>query len=152
MRWLTALALTVVGSACTSIDSAVPVPMPECAAAEFAFVGETTLGALGLDQFGGPDSGRVGTIWVTAGPVQVDFGAPAPGFNPAPPSRMVCVQWPDGSAMAGSIDEAWQPPAGRVGAARADPSEVPWSVIALGMGAAVLIGVSIVAFRTEPAG
>ena len=143
----------IVGSACTSIDSDVPVPMPECAADEFAFVGETTLGAIGLDQFGGPDAGRVGKIWVTAGPVEVDVGGPAPaGFEPPPPTRMVCVEWPDGSAMAGGIDDGWQPPVGAGGPAQAEPSEVPWSVIGLGVGALVLIGVSIVAFRREPAG
>ena len=140
----------MLGSACTSIGSDVAVPMPECAAEEFAFVGESTLEALGLNEFGGPEAGRVGMIWVTAGPVDVDFGAPAPGLNP--PTRMVCVQWPDGSAMAGSIEEAWQPPSGMGGAAPADQAEVPWSVIALGVGAVVLIGVSIVAFRREPAG
>jgi len=147
-----ALAMLVVIGGCGSIGSEVaPAPMPECAADEFAFVGETTLGALGLDQFGGPDAGRVGKIWVTAGPVEVDFGGPAPaGFEPPPLTRMVCVEWPDGSGMAGGIDDGWQPPVGTGGPAQADPSEAPWSVIALGVGAVVLIGVSIVAFRREP--
>lgn len=153
MKWLTAFAIAMVVGGCTSIGSAQPAPpMAECAADEFAFAGETTLAALGLDQFGGADASRVGKIWVTAGPVVMDFGPqPNLGFEPPPATRMVCVEWPDGSGMAGGIDDGWQPPAGIGAPAQTDPSEVPWSVIALGLGAVVLIGVSIVAFRREPA-
>lgn len=152
VRTLLALGVAMVIGGCTIGSQAVPPQMPECAADEFAFVGETTLRALGLDEFGGPDAGRVGRIWVTAGPVEVDFGGPAPaGFERPAPTRMVCVEWPDGSAMAGGIDAGWQPPAGMGGPAPTVQSDVPWAVIALGVGAVVLIGVSIVAFRRDPA-
>lgn len=78
----------------------------------FAFSGETSLAAIGLaDEFGGgQDAQRVGMVWVTADAIDM-FG---PGGRPpgaqADPQRMVCVEWPDGSGMAGSLPAGWEPP------------------------------------------
>lgn len=142
--------LAVALCACASIGTAEPAPpMGECAVDEFAFVGETTLAALGLDQFGGPEANRVGMIWVTADPVVMDLGPQPAGFEPAPATRMVCVQWPDGSGMGGNIDDTWMPPAGASGPSATATAGPPWSVIALAVGAVILLGVSILAFRRD---
>jgi len=131
---------------------------PECQGVELAFQGETTLGAIGLEEFaGGPDASKVGLIWVTADPVAMDMG-PMPvgkGGDLPPAQRVVCVQWPDGSGMMGQIDNAWQPPSlidgGDGGALTAEGSGPPLGLVALVVGAAVLVGVSVFAFRREGA-
>ena len=130
---------------------------PECQTAELAFAGESTLAAVGLADFaGGPDANKVGMIWITAGPVAIDQPMPigeGKGGGPAPSGRWVCVQWPDGSGMAGNIPDDWVPPASLIGAAVSDEGTtgLPIGVLALVIGAAVLIGVSVVAFRREGA-
>lgn len=129
------------------------MPFPECQTAELAFAGESTLAAVGLADFaGGPDANKVGMIWITAGPVAIDQPMPKGG---APASgRWVCVQWPDGSGMAGNIPDDWTPPASLTGGAATSDEGVtapPIGVLALVIGAAVLIGVSVVAFRREGA-
>lgn len=118
---------------------------------EFAFVGETSLAAIGLDDFG-PDSQRVGMVWVTAGPVGMD-GPPMPaGAVELENARMVCVQFPDGSGMVTNIDDAWQPPAGSAAASQPADAQPPFALLGL-IGAAVLvIGVSFIAFRSERTG
>jgi hypothetical protein len=125
---------------------------PECQTAELAFAGESTLAAIGLAEFGGPDANKAGMIWVTAGPVAMPGPRP-PGVGDAmPEGRMVCVQWPDGSGMSGTIPDGWLPPAG---VPVEGPSEttggLPIGVLVLVGGAAVLIGASVLAFRREGA-
>ena len=133
------------------------MPFPECQTAELAFAGESTLAAVGLADFaGGPDANRVGMIWITAGPVAIDQPMPIGEGKggPAPAGRWVCVQWPDGSGMAGNIPDDWSPPASLAGGdATADEGVTapPIGVLALVIGAAILIGVSVLAFRREGA-
>ena len=155
-----ALSGTVTGGAAEpaiAVDGG-PMPWPECQTGDYAFAGESTLAAIGLGEFaGGPDANKVGMIWVTAGPASIDAPMPAPaggGNDPAMPAqRMVCVQWPDGSGMAGNIPDDWVPPASLIGAAVSDEGTtgLPIGVLALVIGAAVLIGVSVMAFRREGA-
>jgi hypothetical protein len=150
-----AVANPLPGVAEPAIPGADPEMFPECQNAELAFAGETTLGALGLNEFGGgPEANRVGLIWVTAVPVDMDMGpAPDGKGGAAPAQRIVCVQWPDGSGMMGPIDDAWQPPSildGGTGGVLADEGP-PLGMVALVVGAAVLVGVSLVAFRHEGA-
>lgn len=126
---------------------------PECQTAELAFAGESTLAALGLGEFaGGPDANKVGMIWVTAGPVAMP-GPGGPGMPaPVPEGRMVCVQWPDGSGMAGTISDEWvPPPAAAVDGSSEATGGPPIGVLVLVGGAAVLIGASVLAFRREAA-
>ena len=130
---------------------------PECQGAELAFEGETTLAALGLNELaGGPEASKVGLIWVTAGPVEMDMGPMPVGKGEIPAAqRMVCVQWPDGSGMMGPVDNAWQPPSlldgGDGGALTGEGSGPPLGLVALVVGGAVLVGVSVFAFRREGA-
>ncbi len=155
-----ALSGTVTGGAAEpaiGVDGG-PMPWPECQTGDYAFAGESTLAAIGLGDFaGGPDANKVGMIWVTAGPASIDGPMPVPaggGQDPAMPAqRMVCVQWPDGSGMAGNIPDDWVPPASLTGAAVSDEGAagLPIGVLALVIGAAVLIGVSVLAFRREGA-
>ncbi len=131
--------------------TAEPPSLPGCdQTTDFAFVGETTLAALGLPDFaGGQDAVRTGKIWVTARPVSVDRGPVQPNDEPGMEllSRMVCVEWPDGSGMAGSIDEGWQPPPGLLATPSGSGSAVP--ILALVVVTTVVIGVSFIAFRRD---
>jgi hypothetical protein len=121
-----------------------------CEQAEsFSFSGETTLAALGLDdEFGGGrDAQRVGMIWVTADPVNMNGPGPLPAGVPPALDRMICVQWPDGSGMGGPVPPDWQPPNILDSAPAAAAGELPLTLIGL-IVAAVLIGaVSFFAFR-----
>ena len=134
-----------------------PLPFPECQTGDYAFQGESTLSAIGLGEMGGgPDANRVGMIWVTAGPASFDMPQPMPAVDEGGEildARMVCVQWPDGSGMAGNIPNDWVLPASAAGTAA--PVEggggPPVGVLVLIGGAAVLIGVSVLAFRREGA-
>ena len=154
--WPISVAL-IIGGCGTAVTGGMDGPRPDlpgCDQAQaFAFVGETTLGALGLADVGGPEGSRVGMTWVTADRVLMDMGGPAPiGGGPIPveqPSRMVCVQWPDGTGMTGPIDDNWQPPAERD--ALAGESALPIAPLMIGIMLAVLIGVSVLAFRRDPA-
>lgn len=128
-----------------------PMMFPECQAAELAFAGESTLAAIGLGEFaGGPDANKVGMIWVTAGPVAMP-GPGGPGMPaPVPEGRMVCVQWQDGSGMAGTIPDDWVPPVGDAVVGSSEATEdPPIGVLVLVGGAAILIGASVLAFRRE---
>ena len=127
-------------------------PFPECDNVELAFFGETTLAAIGLDEMVGPqEAGRVATVWVTAVPVQMGGPGMAPGGAP-PAERMVCAQWADGSGMAGPVPAGWEPPNLLDGdlAETTEGSGPPITLIALGIGTALLVGVSVLAFRREP--
>jgi hypothetical protein len=119
--------------------------MPECAqAGRFAFAGEATLAELGLDQFaGGPDLNRRARIWVTADPVQIGGGF-APGGPQPPPERVMCVEWPDGSAMMGPVPRDWQPP--NVLDTAAEPAGLPPAVPLL-LAAVAIAAASYLAFR-----
>jgi hypothetical protein len=177
MRRLSALGLLLVLSACASVSSvgvAEPAPaapgmgvaepavapgmggmFPECQGVELAFSGETSLAELGLGEAAGPDANKVGMIWVTAGLVMFE-PMPAGGkgeeqLGEQLGQRMVCVQWPDGSGMAGPVDDAWQPPSlldggDGEGIGAEGP---PLGLLALLVGAVVLVGASVFAFRGE---
>jgi len=122
-----------------------PAPFPECEAERYAFIGQSSMAALGLNEFG-QDANRTGTIWVTADRVAVDVGPAPPGAPPLvqEPSRMVCAEWPDGSGMSGPVPDDWQPPvADAAPAAEAFPLAPVLGVVLL----AVLIGASFLAFR-----
>lgn len=124
-----------------------------CEQAEaFAFSGETTLAAIGLgDEFGmGPDSQRMGMIWVTADPVSMfGPGPPPPGMRDEL-QRMVCVQWPDGSGMAGPLPPDWEPPSALNLDTQSEGGGPPFVLIGLVLAAALIGGVSFLAFRGEP--
>jgi hypothetical protein len=120
-----------------------------CEQAEtFAFSGETSLAAIGLgDDFGmGPDSGRIGMIWVTAEAVNMNGPGPAPPGIAPQMDRMVCVQWPDGSGMAGPVPPDWEPP-NAFDAATVTDEGPPLTLIGLVAAAVVIVGVSFLAFR-----
>jgi hypothetical protein len=138
------------------------MPFPECQTGEYAFVGESTLEALGLAELGpAEEASQVGMIWVTAGPVAIDVAQPVPaggGKVPVavPAGRTVCVQWPDGSGMSASVPDDWVLPAdvadaASVGTPAESTGSVPLGTLALVVGAVVLIAVSVVAFRRETA-
>jgi hypothetical protein len=151
MRMTRTIALAVLLSGCSfGLGTEVTGPMPNMMgcdqAQQFAFAGRSSLDALGLNEFGGgPDGARIGMIWVTADKVQMDVG-PAPPGGLAEPTRMVCVEWADGSGMAGPIADNWQPP---VTAAEPASTPLPVAPLVLAVVAASLIGVSFLAFRRE---
>lgn len=121
-----------------------------CEQAEtFAFSGETSLAAIGLgDDFGmGPDSSRIGMIWVTAEAVNMNGPGPAPPGMAPQLDRMVCVQWPDGSGMAGPVPADWEPPNAFTAASGTDGGGPPLTLIGLVAAAVVIVGVSFLAFR-----
>ena len=147
MRMARATALAVLLGACSfGLGTEVTGPKPNLMgcdrAKEFAFIGETTLAALGLDQFAGPDSGRIGTIWVTAD--KVEMGAPPDPL--VEPTRMVCVEWADGSGMSGQLPDRWQLP---VTAEPPQSTSLPVAPLVLAAVLLSLIGVSFLAFRRE---
>ena len=85
------------------IDAAdVPVPpFPECVADEYAYVGESTMAALGVSRPSGrapPDADRVGMIWVTADqrPNEGEPGGPVV-------ARMLCIEFPDDGGEIGAM-------------------------------------------------
>src|SRR5919106_958259 len=130
-----------------------PVGVPDwpCdATTDFAFTGETSLAALGIDEFGGGrEAARVGTVWVTADPVSMD-PPDIPAANRAPPARVVCVRWADGSGMAGPIDNDWQPPGGLL-SATSESANPPLTLLAVVGAAVVVVAVSVLAFRERRA-
>lgn len=113
--------------------------------AEFSFIGETSLTALGLGgEFGGPDADRIGSVWVSTG--AGDPGGKVPGVA----TRTVCVQWDDGGSLITTVDPNWQPPGSLPTPAGAGGLPVP--ILVLGGGAVVIIGFSIFAFRRDSPG
>lgn len=121
-----------------------------CEQAEaFAFSGETTLAAIGLgDDFAGPDAQRMGMVWVTADPVSLfGPGPPPPGMTDEL-QRMVRVSWPDGSGMAGPLPPGWEPPSA-FNVASAEDGGPPFVIIGLVLAAALIGGVSFLAFRGD---
>lgn len=116
-------------------------PFPDCVAEEYAYFGETTLAALGVSRPSGrppPNANRVGLVWITADrrlnrgePEGADFG------------RMLCVEFADGSAMTDfPVVDAWEPP----GSSQRNMT-MPWQLLPVALGVALLIATSIVVFR-----
>ncbi len=116
----------------------------------FLFSGETTLAAIGLgEEFGGArDSQRTGMVWVTAEPVSIGPGGAPPGMEPQV-ERMICVQWPDGSGMAGPVPPGWEPPSAFDAVGQSGEPGPPFVLIGLLAGAGLIIAVSYLAFREE---
>ncbi|MCA1587418.1 MAG: hypothetical protein LC744_01710 [Chloroflexi bacterium] len=141
-------------AACQPMGSAAIAPDPNmamgCEQAEaFAFSGQTTLAAIGLEEFsGGPDAQRTGMIWVTADPVSMFGPGPPPPGMADDTQRMVCVQWPDGSGMAGPVPPGWEPPS-TLNLDATSEDGPPFVLIGLVLAAALIGGVSFVAFRGE---
>ena len=129
-----------------------PAGFPECAAAEFDFIGEGTLRGLGLDKatpVTPPDIDRVGMIWVTRDLLPRDFGPPG---GPVEMTRMLCFEFPDGSGGSGwPVDAAWRPPPteGPIASAEADEAGPSPALLALILLALVALGVSAIAFRSR---
>jgi hypothetical protein len=152
-----ALAVLCLSTACAIVPSAgvagPDAPFPECQADRYAFVGESSLAALGVNTFDGPDANRVGSVWITAEEVAVDIGpAPVPGGEPfvQEPSRMVCVEFADGSGMSGPIDDGWQPPGGPQAALAGGDAGFPPAPLIVVIVVAIVAGASFLAFRREP--
>lgn len=153
----------IAGLAAMALTACAPIAAPAvdpalmgmgCEQSEtFLFSGETSLAALGLgDEFGmGPDAQRIGTVLVTAEPVNMMGPGPLPAGVEAEFDRMVCVQWPDGSGMAGPVPDGWEPPSAVNLDAAADAGP-PYVLIGLIAAVAVIAGVSYLAFRGERAG
>ena len=154
-----AVALMALVGACQSIGGAAvadpAVAGMGCEQSDtFLFSGETSLAAIGLgDDFGmGPDAQRIGMVWVTAEPVNMMGPGPVPPGVEGELERMVCVQWQDGSGMAGPLPADWEPP-GTLSlddAAAAAAREPPLVLIGLVVAVALIAGVSFFAFRSEP--
>lgn len=120
-----------------------PPPIPECGAEPFAFVGESSLAAIGLAEVASPaEANVVGKVWVTAGPVPLE-GGPFGAGEEMSDGRVLCIEFPDGSAMATTIADAWQPPGIEV----AETSAPAWTLIGVVAVLVVLLGASVVAFR-----
>ncbi len=148
---LGAPALVVALAACSGFipaGDAVAPPFPECEADAFAFVGETSLAAIGLAEMWPEEASRLGEIWVTAGPPDPDVWQLPPG---APPmnQRVVCVEFDDGSGMAGPVEDAWQPPGAGLALPQAG-GDLPWAGLVAIVAAIVVLAISFLAFRTKP--
>ena len=126
-----------------------PGGFPECAAAEFDFVGEGTLRGLGLHTATPampPDIDRVGMIWVTRDLMPHDFGPPG---GPVEMTRMLCFEFPDGSGGSGwPVDSGWQPPGGpAIGSGTPDTGRPSPTLLAMALLALLALLVSVFAFR-----
>jgi hypothetical protein len=80
VKWLGVVGIASLVSGCAIGGLSGPPPpgfggMPCATATRFAFAGETTLAALGLQQLDSAESNQVGMIWVTAD--KVDPGGPS---------------------------------------------------------------------------
>jgi hypothetical protein len=142
-------ALTACGMG--AVPNAPPASLPGCdQTAEFAFYGHVSLADIGLGEWAGRDAHRRGEVWVTLRPVdQWGPGPPPPGVRPVL-HRMWCIEYPDGSGSAGALPDGWNVPAALAAPAgdstHADP---PLRALALLAGAAVIVGVSLLAFREK---
>jgi hypothetical protein len=124
-----------------------PAPFPECEADAYAFAGETTLRALGLDEIASEEQDvRVGSVWVTATPVDPESVGARDGV---PMERWFCIEWPDGSGMSGPVDDAWRPPGDlAIGGGEGAP---PIGSILLAASAVIVVAIgSWLAFRRQP--
>ena len=95
----------------------------------YAFVGRSSLAALGLADLGGPNVNRIGMVWITEGDEPV-----------------VCVEWPDDSGMVTILDEPFRPPPDQPGAgSRSDLG--PLGLGGIGLIVGLVIVISYLAFR-----
>jgi len=123
-----------------------PAPWLECQAAEYLYIGENTLDALGLKSMTGFDGSRIGMIWVTA-----DLIGPEIVPSLERPSRMFCLQLPDSSGTSGLVDATWQPPLLAAENSSDDSSAAqPAGFLLIALTLIVVTGVSVVAFRRRP--
>ena len=132
------------------LDAAdVPAPPdPDCIADKYAYFGQTTMAALGVSRPSGrppPDATRVGTIWVTADR-RFNEGEP-PGMSEG---RMLCIEFPDDGGQIGAMTnfpvvDSWRAPGLVEGIEVA--TSVPAQLLLVGLGAALLTAVVLVAFR-----
>ena len=125
-----------------------PAPWLECQAAEYLYIGDNTLDALGLKSVTGFDGSRVGMIWVTAdliGP-EINF----PGLER--PSRMFCLQSPGSNgSTSGLVDATWQPPLLAAENSPDDSSAAqPAGLLLIALTLVVATGLSVFAFRRRP--
>ena len=128
-------------------DGPAPLGDPTCLAESYDFVGEATLAGLGLEGAVPaelPTPNQPAMIWVTADLQPHDAG---PEGGPVEMTRMLCFEFADGSGgSAWPVDPDWQPP----GAAELTAPEgvsLPPSLLLVGLGVLLAIGVSVVAFR-----
>jgi hypothetical protein len=138
-----------VAAGCSSTisgEAAGEPPFPECKADAYAFVGRTSLRALGLAHLWPEESGSAAEIWITEGPVTIEPDPAGGGAAPPGPQRMICVEMADGSGMAGPIDANWVLPSAGIGAA-ADSDRIPIGLAGLVVGIVVVAAVSALAFR-----
>lgn len=143
------MALTACGGLIPAADAG-PAPFPECEADAYAFVGETSLAELGLRDMWPQEAGRVGEVWVTAGPPDPAAWQMPPGAPPID-QRVICVEFADGSGMSGPIEDSWRPPG--AGVQLASRSEgAPLAVVAVLVAVLVVVAVSYLAFRGRPSG
>ena len=62
--------------------------------------------------------------------------------------RIVCLEFPDGSGMAGPVPDDWNPPA--TGLAIPAEAGSPVAVVAVVIAVAIVAGVSLLAFGWRP--
>jgi hypothetical protein len=162
VRFLLLLCMAMTVSGCSvrqAVDGRIPAadgppaPFPECEADEYLYIGRNTLSGLELRDtqgllMSGPDASRAGMIWVTADPVAHE---PMPDAEQPPPTRMVCLQFADGSGMSTGVDDDWRPP-GLVGDSETDDasSARPVGLLVAALVVVGIVGASVIAFRGRP--
>lgn len=150
------LAIGVLGAAMAACGGLVPAadappaPFPECEDDAYAFVGDTTLAAIGLADLWPEEAQRVGDVRVTAGPADPDDFPVPPGAPPLT-GRVMCIEFGDGSGMSTVIDDTWQPPGGFDLATAVDGAS-PSAAVAIIVAAVAVLAVSVLAFRGRPGG
>lgn len=144
---------TLVGGCGIGVEVAPPVtgpapPFPECEVERYAFIGESSLAALGLDQgvtpVPPPDPERMGMIWVTADALPFDAG---PEGGPVTMFRQFCMEYADGSGLSEwPIDNTWRLPAEFTDGPPADTG-LPLTPVLLMIAVVIVAGASLIAFR-----
>ena len=159
LRVVLPLALALTGCmAVTTVNGPVGAPAVAeaglgCERAEaFTFAGESTLEAVGLTEYVAEgEDGRRGMVWITADAIDAfGPGGPRPDVL-AEPQRIVCVQWIDGSGMAGPLPEGWELPSDLAPGGVTAETGPPLVLIGLLAAAALIVGVSFLAFRGDRA-
>lgn len=121
-------------------------PFSECQP-PYAYVGRTTLAALGIAQ-GGLDRNRVGRVWITANVVTVDEFAPpeAPGGPAGSAAQVMCIEFADGSGMSSMLTEPFSRP-GQLEATTAPGDASNLRLVLVAVSAVALTAISVLAFR-----